>query len=78
MLESRLRTGSRPLIISSFYVWFTCRFSGFPIMSLNVYNGVCMSSSFKKSYKLGGFIGVSDVVLCHSGASVCTAWESLS
>jgi hypothetical protein len=26
---------------------------------------VYMSSSFKKSYKLGGFIGVLDVVLCH-------------
>jgi hypothetical protein len=31
----------------------------------SVYNGVCVSSSFKKSYKLDGFMDVSDVKLCH-------------
>jgi hypothetical protein len=70
VLESGLRTGSRPVIISSFCVRFTRRFSGFPVTSLLVYNGVCMSSSSKKSYKLDGFILV---VLCHPVSNLITS-----
>jgi hypothetical protein len=44
-------------------MWFTWRFSGFPITSLPVYNGVYMSSAFKKSYEVDDTMGVSDVVL---------------
>jgi hypothetical protein len=66
VLQSGLRSGSPPFIMLSFYVWFTRRFSGFRITNLPVYNGVYMSSAFKKSYKVDDTMGAfSAVELCH-------------
>jgi hypothetical protein len=56
VIESGLRTGSQPLITLSPYVWFTW-FSN--------YISSCQYSSFKKSYELDSFMGVSGVELCH-------------